>query len=189
MTDRDPRDVAAIAAGLGCAVIERVRQAHGLALWIDCPTIGHKLDLLVALGRYDAERFPDLLHVARRIVARVPYECHARAEALQRWIQAHVGFVDEPMEAYPSALSVLLDGAGDCDDHAIVVVALAHALGMAATAEAFFWPESDGGHVAAQIRCDGDWLWTETTIGATLGEHPIAAARRLGLRTRADIHG
>lgn len=188
MTERDPADVERIARALGCAVTGRQPQAHGSAVWIDCPSLQHKLDLLVALGRYDAERFPDVIKLSRRIVARTEYDCGARAEALQRWVQDHIGFVDEPIEAYPSALAVLVDGAGDCDDHAILMVALAHAIGLPTSAEAFFWPSGDG-HAAMIVGCGGSWLWCETTIAARLGEHPIAAARRLGIATREDIHG
>jgi hypothetical protein len=43
-------------------------------------------------------------------------------------------------------------------------------------------------HALAQLCPDGACAWAETTVAARYGEHPIAAARRVGvLKARADI--
>lgn len=187
MQARPPSDVAALAEMCGCRVVAFQRQLSGaVAVRIECPSAQAKLDLLIALGRYDGLHFPDLTTVARRIVAPVGDDDAARLEAIQRWVQQHVGFCNEGQETFPTALRVLLDGIGDCDDHAILVIALLTALDYASTAEAF--PAADPGHVAALGRLDGRWCWLETTVPARLGEHPLDACRRLGIETRKDIH-
>jgi transglutaminase-like putative cysteine protease len=112
---------------------------------------------------------------------------HARLEAIQRWVQDNVGFIFEGQETFPSSLQTVLDGVGDCDDHTLLVIALCSALDYEVTAEAF--PAADPAHVAARVLTHGDWLWMETTIPARLGEHPIDAARRLGIEIREDITG
>lgn len=189
LAERDPDDVAAIATEVGAVVTERQPQADGsTALVIDCPTVLCKLDLLVALGRHDGERFADVHKLARSIVAPRGDDDASRLEAIQLFVQSSVGFCFEAGEVYPSALTVLGQGIGDCDDHTIVVVALCHALGYPTSAEAFFWPSGDG-HVGALSQLGGQWLWIETTIPARLGEHPVAAAKRLGITTRGDVHG
>jgi hypothetical protein len=44
------------------------------------------------------------------------------------------------------------------------------------------------GHVAPQLHDGARWWWAETTVPARFGEHPRAAAKRLGLtHARPDI--
>jgi hypothetical protein len=43
------------------------------------------------------------------------------------------------------------------------------------------------GHVAAVVFDGKHWCWAETTIDARFGEHPRAAAKRLGIAHRPDI--
>jgi hypothetical protein len=50
-------------------------------------------------------------------------------------------------------------------------------------------PNSQGavGHVAPVIHDGSGWHWAETTVDAAFGEHPRAAAKRLGLQHRRDV--
>lgn len=42
-------------------------------------------------------------------------------------------------------------------------------------------PEDEPTHAVAQLCVDGRCQWAETTVDAFFGEHPLAAASRLGL--------
>jgi len=190
MADRDPAAVRAIAARCGCAIVAEQRTLFGgVALRLECPTQQDKIDLLLELGIYDGTRFPDCTQLARAIISRVDADTAARLDAIMRWVQLHIGSVDEAQETFPSALQVLLDGLGDCDDHTLLVIALCTAVGLEVTCEAF--GAETPAHVAALGRLDdGSWAWMETTIaGARLGEHPIDVCRRLGIAMRKDITG
>lgn len=185
---RDPDDVATIAEDQGCEVVAYQSQIDGsIAVRLDCPTQQAKINLLCALGRYDGWWFPDVLLQARRIVERSPADDCSRLAAIQQWVQTHIAFCDEGQETFPSALRMLLTPIGDCDDHTLLVIALASTLGYEMSCEAF--PAPDPSHVAAIARVDSEWLWMETTVPARLGEHPIDACRRLGITMRDDIDG
>lgn len=185
---RNPEHVRALAEDIGVLIVGEQPQLDGsTAIRIECPTQQSKIDLLHELGRYDAWWFPDMTRIARQIVSGCGPDDHARLEAIQRYVQTHVGFCEEEQETFPSALQVLLDGIGDCDDHSLLVVALAAVLDYDTCCEAFPAPEPT--HVAAQAECDGAWLWMETTVPARLGEHPIDACHRLGITVREDIDG
>jgi hypothetical protein len=77
-------------------------------------------------------------------------------------------------------------GGGDCDDHARAVVALLRAGGANARIAYLHPPNEDPTHAVAQVFLDGQWRWLESTLDAAMGEHPIAAAKRLGL-IRGDL--
>lgn len=96
-------------------------------------------------------------------------------------VQRRVRFEHESRETFRSPKATWLRGAGDCDDSAVLVAALASAAGLPAE----LVPMGAGGeptHVAARILGE----WAETTIpGALLGEHPSAALARLGASSGA----
>ncbi len=78
-------------------------------------------------------------------------------------------------------------GGGDCDDHARAVVALLRAGGLPARIAYLHAPGREPSHAVAQVWLDGSgWTWLESTLDARMGEHPIAAARRLG-KVRSDL--
>lgn len=100
-----------------------------------------------------------------------------------------VRFVREPGEVFGSSSYTLATGGGDCDDHARIAYALLRAGGVPARL-AFLYKSRRAGpsHVVAQAYVDGAWRWLETTIAAELGEHPVAAGKRLGLLgARTDV--
>jgi len=114
----------------------------------------------------------------------------AFARAVFRYVIERVQFVREPGEVFARSDYTLATGAGDCDDHARVVYALLVAGGLPARLAYMHKPGEDGPrHVVAQAGIKGrGWAWLETTIAAEFGEHPYAAAERLGVvKDRADI--
>lgn len=115
----------------------------------------------------------------------------AVAAALLAAVQSRVRFVRDESErrgvdTFTGARGTWRRGFGDCDDSAPLVASLGLAAGLPVELVAM---APDGGpdptHVAARI----GGLWAETTIrGAELGEHPYAAAERLGVvDTRRDL--
>src|SRR5512147_2642042 len=105
-----------------------------------------------------------------------------RAAAVLRRVQA-AGFVPDPprCDAYRPVAVTLRQG-GDCDDLTPAVMALGTLAGFEAFCayldQADFAPQDHGTGV---LVVDGATLWAEPSLrGARLGEHPYAAARRLG---------
>lgn len=106
----------------------------------------------------------------------------AYGEALHANVM-QIKFVHEPGEVFQSARATMALGAGDCDDHARLLYALALAGGLTPHMLFFADPEVDEPvHVVDAIEAaDGSPVWAETTIGAHYGEEPFAALERLEL--------
>jgi len=105
------------------------------------------------------------------------------ARAVHAYVKRNVAFVREQGEVFTGSAYTLGMRGGDCDDHARLVYALARAGGLGAVL-AFLHcdpPEDEPTHAVAQLCVDGRCQWAETTVDAFFGEHPLAAAGRLGL--------
>lgn len=185
-----PELAARIARAAGCR-IERTTRLHdgSWAHRVVCRDHRAKVRLLDALASYDAST-PDVRRLAERIAsgARSSAEQAARLHA---YVRDRVTFTREPIETFSPTLHVLAVAAGDCDDSTRALLALFRAVGLHARPATL--PPLDSGrpprHVAAQVQLGGAWRWAETTLRAQLGEHPIAAAQRLGVVTRGDVTG
>jgi hypothetical protein len=70
-------------------------------------------------------------------------------------------------------------GAGDCDDHARLLYALALAGGVPAKLLFFTEDDEQPVHVVTQLQDSRGWNWAETTIDAEYGEEPFDALERL----------
>lgn len=118
-----------------------------------------------------------------------PQANNAFVRAVHRNVQAQVRFIREPRETFQSARVTMAALAGDCDDHARLVHALARA-GGAYSRLAFLEQDGQPVHVVSLLRdltVDGAprYRWAETTIGAAYGEDPRFAYRRLHPRSGA----
>lgn len=111
-----------------------------------------------------------------------PELADAFAAAIVANVQASIAFVHERKETFQSARMTMKRGAGDCDDHARLVYALAGAGGLPVGLVFLTVPE-DGvdvpAHVVATIETSAGPTWAETTIAACFGEHPLDALDRL----------
>lgn len=178
-------ELAAICKRAGCRV-ERVESGSSLLL---CRSHAGKVRLLDELGEHGA-RTPGI----RRAVEAVATESGTGAAllvALHRLVRDGVSNFGERVETFSPALRTLVLGLGDCDDQAILLLALLRCAGFEAR-PAVLPPPSTGRpprHVAPQVHWRGAWLWLEPTIDAEPGEHPLAAARRLGIQHRPDLTG
>jgi transglutaminase-like putative cysteine protease len=106
--------------------------------------------------------------------------------AVHAFVTSGARFVREPRETFQHTLYTLRRRAGDCDDHARAVAALTRAGGAKARVVGVANAKGKVSHVVSAVFDGARWRWAETTIHAAFGEHPRAAARRLGVR-RPDI--
>jgi transglutaminase-like putative cysteine protease len=110
---------------------------------------------------------PRIVEAARAAVEGVPAAPPARAAALARWvfrrIQKGAAFT------LPSALDVLENPRGDCNEHAVLYAALARALGIPTRiAAGLVYLPSDGGrfyyHAWNEVHIDGAWRPVDPTF-------------------------
>jgi hypothetical protein len=107
------------------------------------------------------------------------------AREIQRNVQEQIHFVHEPKETFQAARVTMAIGAGDCDDHARLVYALARSGGLPAKL-IFFEAEGQPAHVVAMIADSEGWHYAETTIAADFGEDPLDAYERLAPEGPSD---
>ena len=110
------------------------------------------------------------------------------AHKIQRFVRDNVRFQREEEEATMASSLTLSLGQGDCDDHTVLVVALCLAAGLPARIETVRNARGQIIHAVPMALVNGKRTWLETTINARFGEHPIDAAKRLGV-LRRDITG
>ena len=192
------RDAAAIRAEAATVRGARVRSVgafRGEVLGrIAVPTGWDAARFLVEQSKGDASD-PSIVALARSF-ARQATSDGELARDLHAYVRDSVRFVPdadpetgERAEVFQSAAYTLLTRhAGDCDDSARALYALAIAAGLRARF-GFLSVQNEPRHVFAQIWSGGAWHDAETTIAAQYGEHPLDALRRLGIRGRADMSG
>jgi len=176
-------ELGALLSPLGGRLVQAYRLGDGTTSHrIELPTHEAKVRLLDKLGAYDA-RLPEVRRIAELAAAgsASPVEQIAKLHA---FVRGRVLFTGEPSETFSPTLRVLELGAGDCDDHTRVMLALLRSMGHKAAPMTLGSPPR---HVAAGVVLDGRQWWLETTIDAHPGEHPLAAAKRLGIQTRPDL--
>ncbi len=145
------------------------------------------MPLLAERATRDA-RTPFVRELAARLTLGATTQREAAARLLAA-VQKRVRCVRDASErrgvdTFTGARRTWLRGYGDCDDSAPLLAALGLAVGLPARLVAM---APDGGsptHVAARLA----GLFAEATVRARLGEHPYAAAERLGvLPSRGDL--
>lgn len=169
----------------GCRV--RPDPARGGMYAVDCPTFESRAELLDALAWRDALHDGAVrmlaLDVTRELSA---LDAESIARAVHAAVRDRVRYVGEAGDMIQDPISTWYYAAGDCDCHARLVLALLRALGVRALLCGFVVdgaaPEGgpDVRHaVACWERSPGDFVWMETTLAASFGEHPMDAAERL----------
>lgn len=153
----------------------------------------HCVQVFNALARQDADA-PAVRELAARFVACTrgmgPTVAERYlAERIHRFVRETVKFqAEEDETSRPPGLTFAL-GAGDCDEHAGLVCALGWSAGLRARVVGIRDASGDITHVCAVLGVGGVSYWAETTVDAHFGEHPKAAARRLGMYDRVDVVG
>lgn len=187
--EEEQRAIRRSAARAGCRVAalsaRDVAGARRSVGQVECPDGWGAARMLLALAEEDA-RTPGARELALELRQRAPSDEEFAAE-VHRFVKERVRFVREPGEVFQGGGYTLAAGAGDCDDHARLVYAIARAGGLRAGL-AFLHSGQGPTHAVAVLCPGGACTWAETTVDAELGEEPIAAAQRLGLTTaRTDI--
>ncbi len=182
-------DLKSAAEGAGCRVVSATTMTDGARTWpvltLECGDNAGAIRFLNRAAELDAGD-PTVRDLALRLHAAHPNDF---APAVQAFVQRSVRFLREARETFQHALYTLSHAGGDCDDHARTVVALLRAVGE--RAQIVGVPNSRGQivHVAPIVWDGKGWKWVETTVRAAFGEHPRAAAKRLGLLgTRTDLN-
>lgn len=136
----------------------------------------------------DGATHPLVRDVATSIVRTAPRFDHVeRVKRLHRFVRDSVPYHREPIEMLHPAAFVLMNG-GDCDDHAILMGALAWAVKYPFIVEALN-PENPS-HYTMRVgtppaetpygNAKTEWWPAETTVPAFFGEHVSAVVPRLG---------
>jgi hypothetical protein len=169
----------------GCTITAGTALPDGDTAWsVECPTHAAKVLLLANLAELDS-RQPEIIQIARDWAGDSDRTIEGIAEVLHARAQDAIAFLPEPVELFRPASTTIELGAGDCDCSARALLALYRAAGLQAGLATLGKPPT---HVAPVVKLAGAWTWAETSLrGAMLGEHPIAAARRLGVSVRPEL--
>lgn len=184
------QQIAAIARQVGGRV-DTIR-VHGTSAGsrviakITVPSSLASFAMLQLLAKEDAGD-PIVRDFAFGIRAEVGGDPETFARALQQWVQDNIAFVAEQTETFEDAAYTLSVRAGDCDAHSRLVFAAFESVAIPARIVPLMRGKDEVAHAVTQVQVNGGWRWVETTVKAEFGEHPIAAARRLGLAARKDI--
>lgn len=149
-----------------------------------------KTELIRQLAIYGAIHETAIRETAIALVRGLPRSAHfRRIERLHQFVRDSIDYVREPVEMLHPASVTLAEGAGDCDDHVILLGALAWSIKYPFIVEAVGDPGNPYHYTAAigfpqSEEPTGDasttWVPTETTARAMTGEHVSDAMRRLG---------
>lgn len=185
-----------VIARLGCEIRER---GDG-SCCVDCPSHAAKVGLLDALAWRDARYDPRVRDVAVAIAKGAATTTQHKvdpldlARRLHSYVTHNVRYLGEGAETFQNTRTTLATGMGDCDDSSRALLALARTVAIPARLVVFDKSKPgaedlEPNHATVQLAPDGKtWLYAETSLGPAvqLGEHPIAAARRLRAK-RTDI--
>jgi transglutaminase-like putative cysteine protease len=173
----------------GCRVLElrRVDTPQGSVLYgkLACPDNPATFRFLLELAEIDSAD-PVARTLGLRFFRAYPRDESARARAIHQWVKKNIWFVREPKETFQSPTYTVKTGAGDCDDHANLLHAIARSAGLRARIVPLVRPNGDVKHAVTQIELGGVWTFAETTVDAGFGENPQAAVQRLGLGLGRD---
>jgi hypothetical protein len=183
----DPARAAELATAAGCEIEQSEQLLDGsYAHRIGCRNHAAKVRLLELLAEHDST-LPDVRRLAE-LVAAGAADTAEQLQRLQSFVQSRVTFTSERDETFTATMRTLAHGLGDCDDSSRALMALVRSLGIPCRLRTL--PDSPDAiplHVAPQAKLDGRWIWLEPSIAAQLGEHPLAAARRLNIHTRPEL--
>lgn len=187
----EAQELSHLAQLAGCTVLaSSFLESHGRwfpVLELECNDNACAIRFVNLAAQHDASD-PEVRTLALSLRRAHPSP-RAHAIAIHDFVKAAVVFVRELREVFQHTLYTLRMRAGDCDDHARVVAALAFAGGLKARIEGLKNSRGNIAHAAPQIFESGAWHWAETTVNAAYGEHPKDAARRLKVTNRTDVLG
>ena len=184
---RERRRVIRLARGSTVLGSAETLAANGRRIWsvdVEIPAGKKGTAATVAwMGRLALEgsRSPGVIDLARRIVAGTGHKDYvAQADAILQHMKRTVQYLRDPRGLeHVQTPSWTLYGvrAGDCDDHATAIAALALALGFEAGFRTVGATASHFSHVYAVVNLDGRWVALDSTIARSyLGWEPEGVA-------------
>jgi len=134
------------------------------------------LKLMAAIVRY-WKRDPDIRALAISLTRGLPDKDHrAEADALFTFVRDKIRYVQDisDVETLHTPDVILAQGAGDCDDKAILLAALLESIGhkTAFTAQGWQNDPNSFSHVSAQTKIGAIWVNCECTEHVELGWQP-----------------
>lgn len=155
----------------------------------DCADGWASARLLLVLSKQSVAD-PRVQRFAAAIRAVAGADDDTAARMIHAYVQSRVEFVREDVETFSGA-GWLLDeigrrgmAQGDCDCMAQLVYATATAAKVPVVMVVLAGQDDNE---PRHVLCKMNGQWAETTIAATFGEHPVAAAARLGVKARPDL--
>jgi hypothetical protein len=115
------------------------------------------------------------------------------AKAIFEWVRSHVRYQKDPVgiETVQSPVVTLRLRAGDCDDHAALVAALASAVGIPSRFRVVGATVNNLMHIVPELFAGGRWWWADTTerfpFGVRPGRFPVE--RVYSLRGEVNMLG
>ena len=87
-------------------------------------------------------------------------------EAIYHWVRENIRFVRDVrgIETLQTPEATMRLGAGDCDDHVILLQALLEAIGFITRSHAIGFAPDHYSHVLAEVRSGRRWVPLETTV-------------------------
>jgi hypothetical protein len=128
------------------------------------------------LVKYDLER-PAVRFQALKILQSYKVgskNARREAEALYLWIKRNIRYQKDPVdiETVQSPVVTLRLAAGDCDDHAALMGAMAHSVGILARFRVVGYSQANPIHIWAEVFVGGKWLPVDTTENFGFGGRP-----------------
>lgn len=123
---------------------------------------------------------PELIALARSIVADVPAKSYAReAERLQNWVRSNIRYTQDvvDVETLQSPDVTLTLKHGDCDDQSVLLATLLNAIGHPVRFVAVGFAPDQFEHVLVETKIAEQWLPVETTEPVGFGEYPWTSER------------
>lgn len=165
------------AQGAGCVIAST--EIAGFRR-VQCPDFSAKVRLLDDVATADARYDPRVRDLAIRLVDGLGSLEPARVgPVLHAAVRDRVRFVGEGIETFQAPIDTWERRAGDCDDFARLLLALARSLGMRAKLVTWEGDPKRGGHATVQLHDGIAWRWAEASIKAEWNEQPRAAYQRL----------
>lgn len=144
-------------------------------------------------------RFTTIAELARQITANEDDDWK-KLEALHNFRRDVVGYEFRGQEERKTPRVTVSEEIGNCGDHSLVGAAMALAIGCDFSLVTMGRTRYDPAHMTLLVAPAGapaidrrwwgkltstfphpGWAWSETTVEADFGEHPYAAAKRLGV--------
>lgn len=103
------------------------------------------------------------------------------ARSIYHWVKSRIRYVRDPqvIETVQSPLITLKVKAGDCDDHAGLVVGMALSVGLAARFVVCGTGANTFSHIYPEININGEWTPADTTVKIPFGKAVRLPAKKI----------